>query len=84
VIIEHFEKLPSSRPSSRRHVQTGEYSDPKDDEVVSTMSADKPVLLGAPSPHGSSKGKIARYGIVCLCDVCFSFLGIDSAKDDVY
>eukprot|EP01032_Pedospumella_encystans_P008392 gene8392-9969_t len=46
ILIDSFDKL----PSNRRHVQTGTFSDAKDDDVVSTTSADLPVLLGPPSP----------------------------------
>ena len=47
VVIRGFAKL----PSNRRHVQTGTYSDTKDDEVVSTTSADLPMMIGSHSPH---------------------------------
>jgi hypothetical protein len=50
ILIDGFDKL----PSNRRHVQTGTYSDPKDEDVVSTTSADFPMMVGAPSPNKES------------------------------
>jgi len=48
IVIRGFAKL----PSNRRHVQTGLYSDTKDDDVVSnTSSADLPMMIGSHSPH---------------------------------
>jgi hypothetical protein len=47
IVIRGFAKL----PSDRRHVQTGTYSDSKDDDVVSTTSADLPMMIGPPSLH---------------------------------
>ena len=37
--------------SSRRHVVTGQYSDQALDDVVSTASADLPMMRGTASPH---------------------------------
>jgi acylphosphatase len=47
IVIRGFAKL----PSNRRHVQTGRYSDTKDDDVVSTTSADLPMMVGSHSPN---------------------------------
>jgi hypothetical protein len=47
IVINGFAKL----PSNRRHVLTGDFSDPRDDEVASTSSAGTPILRGPPSPH---------------------------------
>jgi acylphosphatase len=47
VLTESFDIL----PSNRRHVETGLYSDQDLDDVVSTASADLPMLRGSPSPH---------------------------------
>ena len=41
------------RPSARKFITTGVYSDPRYDEVFSTSSADQEVQLGTRSPHGS-------------------------------
>lgn len=50
VLNETFDIL----PSSRRHVKTGGFSDRDLDDVVSTASADLPMLRGSPSPHSES------------------------------
>lgn len=43
-------------PSLRRHVKTGEYSDPTlDADARSVNSADKEYARGAPSPHDSRR-----------------------------
>ena len=42
--------------STRKHVQTGNFSDPKlDADVVSVSSSDKEYARGAPSPHDSRR-----------------------------
>eukprot|EP00981_Chlorochromonas_danica_P012064 scaffold4399_cov175-Ochromonas_danica.AAC.14 len=47
VVIRGFAKL----PNNRRHVQTGACSDTKDDDVVSTTSADLPMMISSHSPR---------------------------------
>eukprot|EP01040_Poterioochromonas_malhamensis_P014943 gene14943-16633_t len=47
VLTDTFDIL----PSSRRHVETGLFSDEALDEVVSTASSDLPMLRRTPSPH---------------------------------
>ena len=39
-MMNGFEKL----PSTRKYVQTGQCSDPNDDEVASTSTTDTPIL----------------------------------------